>query len=118
MQLDAKPNEENIVIVHDKYLMAALGAKGIKPILICASGWPVESPEYKREKYMAFRHKLEVQDYIDQFERHTLDVNLKEFLDHFSEFEAHEGMIVYSPKQSYSSMANALADNLEEPHET
>jgi hypothetical protein len=109
MEFNAKPTETDIVLVHDKILMALLGANGIKPVHVCMTGWPNEPHGFERESYLAYRHTLKVVQLIEEFEQRKVNVNLNDYLDSATELEGYLGEIVYWPKSiSHSDMAAML----------
>lgn len=97
MELDAKPTEENIVLVHDKILMALLGANGIKPIHIFRTGWPGE-PADESETYLAYKPTMDFAQFQKGYEDGTVIVNLSEYLTSAAELEWRIGKIEYVPK--------------------
>lgn len=100
MNLDAKPTETDIVLVHDKILMSLLAAKGIMADHIFMTGWPSEPPEYKREAYMAYKQTTEVKQLIEAFEKRKVTVDLDEYLVSAWELELYFGGIEYKPSES------------------
>jgi len=106
MDMEAKPIEENIILVHDKILMALFGANGIKPVHVLMTGWPSEPPCFERVNYLAYRHTQQVKEIIQEFEQRKATVNLDDYLDSATELEAYLGETVYMPKDmSHSDRA-------------
>lgn len=97
MELDAKPTEENIVLVHDKILIALLGASGFKPVKLLTTGWPCDNPKDPKEPYAAYSQTVDMLQYLKGYEDGTVLVNLKDYLDSAQELEGWLGKIEYWP---------------------
>lgn len=104
MNLDAKPTETEIVLVHDKILMALLGAKGIKSVHTFLTGWPDGLPEFQREVYMAYEQTSNVKQLIQDFEERKVSVNLDDYLVSAMELEHYIGDIDYIPRYMESTV--------------
>ncbi len=99
MELNAKPTELDLVLVHDKILMAVLGAKGIKPVHFFLTGMPSEPPEYERQVYFAYKYTTEIEMIIDDFRERKVFINLDEYLVSAMELEGCIGEIEYTPSE-------------------
>lgn len=99
MELNAKPIETDMVLVHDKILIAIIGANSIKPVHMFTTGWELDGPNEIKEPYAAYKQTKKVKELIQEFEEQRVNVDLKDYMDSFSELESYFGEIVYLPIQ-------------------
>lgn len=97
MELNAKPTETDIVLVHDKILMALLAANGVMGSHTFSTGWPDDPSEVEREVYVAYEHTSQVKHLIKSFEAREITVNLDDYLSAADELENYVGKITYMP---------------------
>jgi hypothetical protein len=97
MELNAKPTEYNIVVVHDKILMALLGAYGIKPLHMFTTGWHPDNPTEIREQYAAYEGSSDVIQISIDYKEKTIAVHLDDYLSSADELENYVGRISYIP---------------------